>query len=203
MKSTREKIVKNLLTNPRSTIISLADSVGINGISVRHHLTSLQAEGLVSAEEERHGVGRPRLVYSLTELGVEKFPSNYLKLTNRLIDQIKLVVSKQQFDSIFSLLAVNLSKDHLDEVSSLPFEAKLNQVKNILAIEGFITDWDKTNDQYTIRMINCPYYHVGLTHPEVCKIDQVIISTLISKPLIIKDCILSGDDCCSYLINLN
>jgi len=203
MKSTREKIVKKLLTNPRSTIISLADSVGINGISVRHHLTSLQAEGLVSAEEERHGVGRPRLVYSLTELGIEKFPSNYLKLTNRLIDQIKLVVSKQQFDSIFSLLAENLSKDHLDEVSSLPFEAKLNQVKNILANEGFIIEWEKTNDQYKIRMINCPYYHVGLTHPEVCKIDQVIISTLISKPLIIKECIRNGDDCCTYLIAVN
>jgi DeoR family suf operon transcriptional repressor len=203
MKSTREKIVKKLLINPRSTIISLADSVGINGISVRHHLTSLQAEGLVSAEEERHGVGRPRLVYSLTELGIEKFPSNYLKLTNRLIDQIKLVVSKQQFDSIFSHLAENLSRDHIDEVSSIPFEAKLNKVKNILATEGFIIEWAKTNEQYKIRMVNCPYYHVGLTHPEVCKIDQAIISTLISKPLIIKECILSGDDCCSYLIDLN
>jgi len=166
-------------------------------------LTSLQAEGLVSAEEERHGVGRPRLVYSLTELGVEKFPSNYLKLTNRLIDQIKLVVSNQQFDSIFSHMAEKLSKDHLDEVSSLPFEAKLNQVKNILANEGFIIEWEKIYDQYKIRMINCPYYHVGLTHPEVCKIDQVIISTLISKPLIIKECILSGDNSCSYIVDLS
>jgi predicted ArsR family transcriptional regulator len=201
MKSTREKIVKKLLTNPKSTIISLAESVGINGISVRHHLTSLQAEGLVFAEEERHGVGRPRLVYSLTELGAEKFPSNYLKLTNRLIDQIKLVVSKQQFESIFSLLAENLSKDHLNELSSLPFEEKLDQVKNILANEGFIIEWEKSVNQYKLRMINCPYYHVGLTHPEVCKIDQVIISTLISKPLIVKECILSGDDCCSYMID--
>lgn len=202
MKSTREKIIKNILTNPKSTIISLANSVGINGISVRHHLTSLQAEGLVYAEEERHGVGRPRLVYSLTELGVEKFPSNYLKLTNRLIDQIKLVVSKEQFESIFLLLAENLSKDHLDELSILPFEQKLDKVKNILANEGFIIEWEKYTDHYKLRIINCPYYHVGLAHPEVCKIDQVIISTLISKPLIVNECILSGDACCSYMINL-
>lgn len=202
MKSTREKIIKKLLTTPRSTISSLADSVGINGISVRHHLTSLQAEGLVYAEEERHGVGRPRLVYSLTEIGIEKFPSNYFKLANRLIDQIKLIVSKQQFDLVFSQLAENLSKDHLDEVSSLPLEAKLNQVKNILEKEGFIIEWDKTNEQYKIRLINCPYYHVGLSHPEVCKIDQVIISTLISRPLLPNECILSGDDCCSYVVDM-
>jgi predicted ArsR family transcriptional regulator len=110
-------------------------------------------------------------------------------------------VSKQQFESIFSLLAENLSKDHLNELSSLPFEEKLDQVKNILANEGFIIEWEKSVNQYKLRMINCPYYHVGLTHPEVCKIDQVIISTLISKPLIVKECILSGDDCCSYMID--
>ena len=63
MKSTREKVLNTLASNPRSTIIDIANSVGINAISVRHHLTSLQADNLVSAEEERHGVGRPRLVY--------------------------------------------------------------------------------------------------------------------------------------------
>ena len=89
MKSTRERILTTLVSEPRSTINDLADAVGINAISVRHHLTSLEAEGLVTAEEERHGVGRPRLVYFLTEKGLERFPTRYLRLTNRILDQIK------------------------------------------------------------------------------------------------------------------
>ena len=48
MKSTREKILTSLVSQPRSTINELADAVGINAISVRHHLTSLEAEGLVA-----------------------------------------------------------------------------------------------------------------------------------------------------------
>src|SRR4030042_553674 len=51
MKSTREKVLQTLISNPRSTILEIAKDVGINAISVRHHLTSLQAASLVSAEE--------------------------------------------------------------------------------------------------------------------------------------------------------
>jgi len=90
MKSTREKVLQTLITNPQSTIVDIAKSVGINAISVRHHITSLQADGLVNAEEERHGVGRPRLVYSLSESGQENFPKRYLRLTNHLLEQMKM-----------------------------------------------------------------------------------------------------------------
>ena len=76
MKSTKDKILQTLLRKPKITINDLAEAVGINPISVRHHLTNLQMEGLIAAEEERHGVGRPRLVYSLTEDGMGWFGSS-------------------------------------------------------------------------------------------------------------------------------
>jgi predicted ArsR family transcriptional regulator len=44
MKSTRDRILQTLLRKPRSTINELAEAVGINPISVRHHLTNLQME---------------------------------------------------------------------------------------------------------------------------------------------------------------
>src|SRR5512135_3912890 len=89
MNSTRDRILQTLLRHPRSTINGLAEAVGINPISVRHHLTNLQIEAFVTAEEERHGVGRPRLVYFLTENGLEKFPTRYLRLTTRILSQMK------------------------------------------------------------------------------------------------------------------
>ena len=88
MKSTRDKILQTLLRQPRRTINELAEAVGINPISVRHHLTNLQMEGIIAADEERHGVGRPRLVYTLTDVGMEKFPTRYLSLTTLLLAQM-------------------------------------------------------------------------------------------------------------------
>ena len=71
MSETRENILKTLFRKPNATVNELADEVGINAISVRHHLISLQADGLVESEERRHGVGRPRLLYRLTDRGRE------------------------------------------------------------------------------------------------------------------------------------
>ncbi len=82
MQSTRERVLETLLKNQRCTINELADAVDINPISVRHHIAKLQSENLVDSIEERHGVGRPRRLYYLTEQGLEHFPTRYIQMSN-------------------------------------------------------------------------------------------------------------------------
>lgn len=200
MKSTRERILQTLLSHPRSTINDLAEAVSINAISVRHHLTSLQADGLVTAEEERHGVGRPRLVYLLTEKGLERFPTRYLRLTTRLLDELKETLPPQAVRSLFAKLGTDLAGDYSDQVQDLPMEERLNLIKELLAEEGFTVEWEKHGDQYHINEITCPYYHVGQSHPEVCTIDQTLISTVLAVPAEKIHCVLRGDAHCTYVI---
>jgi len=200
MKSTRDRILQSLLTSSRSTISELAEAVEINTISVRHHLNNLQAEGLVSFEEERHGVGRPRLVYFLTEKGTEKFPTQYFRLTNRLLDQLKENLPAPMVNKLFEQMAENIAADAAQKASSLPLEEKLNYIKELLAAEGFSMEWENTGDAYEIHEITCPYYHVGQSHPEVCSVDQTLISTVLSIPAEKITCVLHGDATCTYLI---
>jgi DeoR family transcriptional regulator, suf operon transcriptional repressor len=201
MKSTREKILNNLLKFPRSSINELAKSVGINAISVRHHLTNLQAEGLVNAEEERHGVGRPRLVYFLTEKGLEHFPTHYLRLTNQLLSQVKQALPAKNVNQLFEQIAQNLAEDHSPLPASTPIEKRLDHLKDILTKEGFLIDWELVDGQYQITEISCPYYHIGQAHPEVCIVDQKLISTMLSVPVKRVNCVLHGDDQCTFVVN--
>ena len=198
MKSTRDKIIGALLRNPNATINHLSENVGINGISVRHHLTNLQAQGLVAAEEERHGVGRPRLVYRLTEKGIEKFPTNYLLLTNRLLDEVKATYSSEEVSSLFTQIAYKLADPHKITTIDLDIEAKLDYIKEVLANEGFIIEWEKSNGKFLIKNISCPYYHIGALHSEVCVIDKIIISTLLEKNIELEECVLDGFPHCLY-----
>lgn len=200
MKSTRERILQTLLNHPRSTINDLADAVGINAISVRHHLTSLQAEGLVGAEEERHGVGRPRLVYALTEKGLERFPTRYLRLTNRLLDQMKEAMPPAVINKLFTSMASEIASDYAQQVKSLSVEGKLDFIKNILVQEGFSVEWEHQGNEYLIHEISCPYFHVGQAHPEVCTVDQTLISEVLSIPAQKIHCLLRGDTHCTYVI---
>jgi predicted ArsR family transcriptional regulator len=121
MKSTKDKILQTLLRRPKITINELAESVGINPISVRHHLTNLQMEGLIAADEERHGVGRPRLVYSLTEDGMERFPTKYLRLTTRLLAQMKETMPAPMVSKLFNLNG----KRRVDSIRSMRSPARI------------------------------------------------------------------------------
>ncbi len=183
MKTTREKVLTTIKLHPKSTIIEIADQVGINAISVRHHLTTLQAEGLINAEEERHGVGRPRLVYSLSEKGLEVFPSRYYRLINSLMDQIKETLPAQNVNSIFSSMAEKLTSDYEPVLENMGLEKRLDLLKSILANEGFEVEWRKEGDQYSIQEISCPYSRIGEKHPEVCMFDKSIISNVLDIPL--------------------
>lgn len=200
MKSTRDRILQTLLTNPTATITELAEAVDINTISVRHHLTNLQAEGLIQASEERHGVGRPRLVYSLTDTGLEKFPTRYMTLTNRLLEQLKTTLTQEEINQVFIRMAKSLATEHLDRIKKLPIEQKLDAIRKSLGDEGFMIEWQKIGEDYQIIEKACPFYHVGQSHPEVCIMDQTVISTMLSIPADKVQCVLSGDVHCTYLI---
>jgi len=180
MKSTREKVLQTLASNPRSTIIDIAEAVGINAISVRHHLTNLQAANLVSADEERHGVGRPRLVYYLTDQGLEKFPTRYYRLTNNLIEQIKETLPESEVKKLFKGMADKLSEEYQPVFESLNLEDRLALLKNVMEKEGYELDWERKSGGYEIQELACPFYQIGKDHPEICLFDKSLISNLLS-----------------------
>jgi predicted ArsR family transcriptional regulator len=200
MKSTRDRILKTLLTHPNATISDLADAVNINTISVRHHLTNLLADGLIVASEIRHGVGRPRLVYSLSESGQENFPTRYMNLSNLLLAQLKKTLTQDEIKDIFTKIAQTIANDQIEKTKSLTFEEKLDFLKNSLAAEGFMVEWEKSDSGYMIHEISCPFYHVGQLHPEVCILDQTLITSILSIPTEKVLCVLNGDQHCTYLV---
>lgn len=200
MKSTRDRILQTLHRQPRRTINELAEAVGINPISVRHHLTNLQVEGLVVSEEERHGVGRPRLVYILTEDGMEKFPTRYLRLTTRLLAQMKETMPAPVVSNLFNQIAEDLASDYADQMQGLSMEERLDFVKSLLAEEGFTVEWEKKGEQYQIHEITCPYYQIGVNHPEVCTVDQTLISKMLAVPAEKVQCVLNGSTHCTYVV---
>ncbi len=199
-KSTRERVLQTLLIHNKCTINELADEVEINPISVRHHITKLEAEGLVVSVEERHGVGRPRRLYFLSEKGREQFPRRYLRLVLRLLDQLKHILPDHKVDELFSEMARDLAEEHKGGLRGMNIEQKLDLITSLLSEEGFTVDWESKDDAYYINESNCPYIHVGHDHPEICSIDRTLIATILDLPTKKINCKLHGDSHCTYIV---
>ncbi|MEA2008293.1 MAG: ArsR family transcriptional regulator [Chloroflexota bacterium] len=200
--NTRDRVLKTLLLRQECTINELADSVGIKPISVRHHLAKLEAEGLIASTEERHDVGRPRFVYTLTKKGMEEFPTRYLTLTLRLLEQLKATLPEKMVGELFRKIAQDMALELTEDLNTedLPIEERLNILKDLMATEGFTVEWQKVGDTYHIIEANCPYHHVGESHTEICTVSQELIANVTSVTPTQVTCILDGDAQCKYIV---
>lgn len=198
--STRDTILKTLRTQGKCTIKQLAEEAGISPVSVRHHISNLQSESLVNVEESRKGVGRPVHLFSLSEKGVELFPGRYLRLTNRLLEEIKDTLPEDTVKELFSAVASSMIDNHVDELNQLPFDERLKGLMQLLSEEGFEAEIEVKDDRVLIRELSCPYFRVGISHPEVCTIDQTFIANALSVPVERVECLLDGDSLCTFSI---
>ena len=200
--NTRNRVLRSLLLNQKRTVNELAEAVDINPISVRHHVTKLEAEGLIVSEEERHGVGRPRLVFSLTPKGMEQFPQRYLQLTLRLLEQLKSNFPEKILGNIFKEVAEGIAEDLIQDINleDLDLKERLELLQEVLTAEGFMVDLQEEDGNFYIVEASCPYHHVGEDYPEICVMDQELIAHFVSSTPKRVECILDGDKQCKYLI---
>ena len=199
-KSTRETILHAIKTSNHANVEELAEVANVSPVTVRHHLNSLQAEGLIEITSVRRKVGRPYYVYSLSEKGQELFPKRYVRLTSRLLDELKARLPEDVVREVFSSVVQNLIDDHKGEFEHLPFEQRLDYLVNLLEEEGFLSTWDKTATGYRLTEHSCPYVSIGRSHEEVCIIDQELIVGILQSSIKQQSCILNGADRCEFVI---
>src|SRR5262245_844921 len=79
----------------------LATSLGASRTGVLQQLHALEAAGLVSRQSIRHGVGRPRHVYDVTDAAQDLFPTNYDGLAAGLLAAIRAVGGEDLLRDVF------------------------------------------------------------------------------------------------------
>lgn len=200
MKSTRDRILALLLQKPKLSTSEIATEIGINPISARHHLTNLQMKRMVDTAIEMHGVGRPRMLYYLTEKGLELFPSRYVKLTSRILSRMKDKLSPDLIAELFSDVAHGIADEHSEAIVGLSIESRLKYIQDLLKEEGFSIQWERKGDEYFIHEVSCPYLYISQKHPEVCVIDETLISTILSLPTNKVECKLAGSENCTFVV---
>jgi predicted ArsR family transcriptional regulator len=181
MQSTRQEILEILKEERQATVEDLADRLELTPMTIRHHLNVLQAQNLVVAAKVRRSqkVGRPRLVYTLTDAADNLFPHNYAQLARYLVSEVKETVGKDGTRAIFRRVADRVAQQAPPPHEGQSFEDRLSQVADFLETQGFVTRWERSDDRYVLTNINCPYRHVSKEHGELCIMDTELISQLL------------------------
>jgi DeoR family suf operon transcriptional repressor len=198
---TREKLFNTLRTKGQSTVSELADSLRITPVAVRHHLATLQAEGMVDVREEKHGVGRPRQVYKLSPSAMGRDPTKYYQFTNLLLKQLKENLSPDTVNKLLIEVASSIASEWKKQLDDLPMPERIHRLGNLLSEEGFVARVEEAGPgRYILTELSCPFARISLAHPEICFLDETILSQVLDTPIERTSCIRAGSDSCTYLI---
>lgn len=202
MQSTRQEILEILKADGQATVEDLAERLELTPMTIRHHLNVLQAQNLVEASKVRRSqkVGRPRLVYTLTEAADDLFPQSYGELASYLVSEVKEMLGPEETKAIFRRVADRVAKEAPPAVEGQTFEERLDEVVDFLGEQGFLSTWDKTDEGYVLTNINCPYRQVSRMHDEVCIMDTTLINQLLDVDLQRTSSMRQGEGACSFLL---
>ena len=196
--STREIILDAIKKSNEATVDQLAEAADVSPVTVRHHLNTLQAEGLLEIRSIRRKVGRPYYVYRLSSKGSELFPQRYVRLSSLLLEELKAKFPAETVAELFNDVVERLVEEHEAQFSGLSFEQRLDYLVRLLADEGFLASWEVTSDGYQLTEYSCPYFSIGREHSEVCAFDRQLMMSVLNTPITQHSCMLDGDKSCQF-----
>ncbi len=177
MQSTRTEILEYLITHSNSSAADLSRFLEMTPANIRYHLAILEKEGLVqvSGQRTRGYAGRPILLYNLTS---PTLGENVLELLGILLEALgEGEDSRVMLNKITGLILEDFKTEKGNLISSY------NQAVAFMNERHYRASWKATPDGPQIELRHCPYRDLAKTHPQLCQLDEQIVSSIFNTEL--------------------
>jgi predicted ArsR family transcriptional regulator len=204
MQSTRQQILEYLLRQGRATVKELGNLLGLTSTGIRQHLTVLERDGLVDSREERGRVGRPTLVYSLTEKADALFPKTYDALATVLLEEVRSSQGNERLHELLHKVAERMAAPYSDRIQGMPLPDRVQETARIMEEQGCLVELREVEgDDYYIDEFTCPFPKVAQQDRAVCALHVDFVRILTGSDTRLTQSLLRGERACSYRIRGN
>ncbi|MDT8369462.1 MAG: hypothetical protein RQ745_09670 [Longimicrobiales bacterium] len=200
---TQRRIVEGLKRAGVGTIPALAEELEVNVETVRSHLRSLGAEGLVERRgRRRSGPGRPEILWGLTPAAEALFPSREGDLLRDLTTWLEAEGRADLLQSFFDRQITTRRGELLDRVDELGTDDRAAEVARILTREGYMAEVDEDDEGRTrLRLCHCPLAKLVEVSGAPCRAEERFIEGVLGRSLERVSYIPDGDASCCYVLS--
>jgi predicted ArsR family transcriptional regulator len=196
---TQQAVLLALKRLGAATQAEIAREVPFAPATLREHLQSLVARGLVQRRGSRHAkLGRPQVVYALAERANALFPSRTADVLRELIVHLLESGHAGLVEKFFEQRVAARRPAALARVRRLTGAARAHEVARILSEEGFMALVGGTPEQPTLRLCHCPLRDIVSITRIPCRFEQELIAELLEHPLHRLEYLPDGDPACAY-----
>lgn len=227
---TREAVLVALRRAGPLSPEALAQRLAMSRTSALQQLRALAEQGLVTRSAIRHGVGRPRHVYELTDGAQALFPKGYEALAADILRAIEQLGGRELLERAYELrrrrvreaILARFAERGLGEAS---LEERARELARFQDEQGYLCECRRepvagtgaapSNRQNAssgdplvieaggvirLREHNCAIYDVARHDPTPCRQEARLFAEVLGTRVVRESHIASGDRSCTYRI---
>ena len=201
----RQAILRILKQQGPSDSEALAAQLGISAMAVRQHLYALDAQKLVTYQEEPRPIGRPAKMWDLTPAADSHFPDAHAGLTVNLLNAVEETFGQK---GVKRVVLQSTQKQLANYQSSIPARASLqNRLKTLISLrneEGYMAEVQRQPDGSFILIQNhCAICSAAKVCPMLCESELDLFRAILGEGVVIErtEHMLAGARRCVYDIH--
>jgi predicted ArsR family transcriptional regulator len=172
VKNIHDLILELIQKNQTASAAELSVSLQVTRADIRYHLKQLLENHKIepAATLKSSGKGRPTVIFRLSS---KAQLNNYLQIADLLLSTTSHAEEKNETAEI---LAASMAKA---VPNTMQRTRQLNQLISFLDDHGYRAGWEAFPDGPRILFRNCPYSGLIKNHPELCKMDQILLEKVL------------------------
>lgn len=159
------RLIIELLLKTDANAVTLAEQLSINISAVRGHLDVLEIAGLVSSRHEHATRGRPKRIYTLTQLAYNLFPDRTHQVISALVEVIVRSFDAKTTTTLIRQVVTRLWQVILPDKPTGSLQDRLATIVQALDNFGFYASFETIENQYAIVIQNDVFRSALITLP--------------------------------------
>jgi predicted ArsR family transcriptional regulator len=178
--NTRGNIV-TLLRRASRTVEELAQALDLTDNAVRAQLAALERDGVVQQSGKRRSSSKPASLYTLTPAAEALFSRAYGPVLRQLLEELTERLTVEEVEEILRSTGRRLAAQWPLPRGEL--HARVEAVVSVLNSLGGQAEFERRNGTYIIQGYSCPLAAAVAGHPEVCRLAETLLTSLVDAPV--------------------
>ena len=153
---TRLRLLDELKNQGPMAAADLAKALSVTAVAVRQHLDGLLEDGLVTFEDHKRGVGRPRRVWTLSAAGHARFPDAHANLALKMLEGVRSLFGEDGVEKIIAFREASLRSTYSKALAGKrSLKDKVHALAEARAAEGYMAEVSDVGDAFVLAENHC------------------------------------------------
>jgi predicted ArsR family transcriptional regulator len=178
-KSQRLEIINKLKRTQGLSVGELAEQLDMSYMGVKQHCVDLHTEGYLDTWRRAKGIGRPELIYRLTDRVHDLFPSASNGMTISLLENAKALYGPSAPEKLLFSVFQKKAEAYQAKVRGDTIAERAGKLARIRDAEGYMSEYEQ--DAAYIRIVehHCPIDDLLKAFPIVARLETELFTRVL------------------------